>query len=288
MVPYARSSNPIPLGFWKPASGSACSDAEVLDWVSRVVGNGGTVSASTQASACTFMAALNTASIRSKILRLNLYAGDQLAACLVPFIKDKGSTLDAIVVAGTGSGVTPTYTEATGLVMVGNLAGVNGKIIDTGFVGNTDWSSDDNAGMGVYMRTKLTTTDVCMGDAGGGNVTYLLPSYGGTTTYGAMYGVATQQNFADTNGLGHYMVVRRASNDMSLFRNGASQVTTTTPGGNRPSGGSMWVHAYNAANPTCSGRLFAGYQITAGLTASEVLALYNAVQAFQTSLSRNV
>ncbi len=276
MVPYVRASNPVPLAFWKPASSASSCDAEVADWVSRVVGNGGTVSASTQAAACTYAAALSAASIRTKVLRRNHYAGDQLAACFVPYIKDKGSAIET-----NENFVGGDYSEAVGLL--GD--GINKDII-TGFTPSTDWSSDNDCGMGVYVRTKTTANDCQMGCADGSRQDYLLVAYGGTTDYTTMHDPAQQPSFADSAGLGHYFVSRTASNSLVMYKNGVSVASTATPGAATRCTNAMFVHAFSGGAQ--SNRVLAGYEITKGLNATEVLALYNATQAFQTSLGRNV
>ncbi len=280
LVPISLiASSHIPFGFYNYSTSSSSIDPEVLDWAARVTANGGTYNSDSLLAQDLGIKIIKAAGQRSLVLRWNLYCGLDLIACRTPLIIDKGSSIDG------NNGFVPfvesDYSQSTGLVKA--TASAN---LDTGFTCNTDWTSDNDCAMGAYVRTNSSDTGAIMGSASG-NVTYLLPSYGGTTTYASMHSTGTQQSFADTNGLGHYMVVRRASNDFKIYKNGISQVSFTTPDGNRPAN-TIVVHAYNALAPAYSNRIVAGYDICLGMTAAETLVHYNAIQAVQTFLGRNV
>jgi hypothetical protein len=260
-------------------------EPEVGDWIRRVRVNAGAVTGKSVAASDRAMKLVKSAGHRSKILRWNLYCGIGISACKVPLINTKGTTTEGDNGTPLGPFGDADYSEPIGLTGTGT-GGPSGKAFDTGFTPSTDWSDDNNCSMGVYMRSETSATDAQMG-ASSGNVDYLLISYGGTLTYGGMHGTDSQQSFADTNGLGHYMVARRASNSLVVYKNGTSQVSTATPTGNRATS-TILVHAYNALNPAYSGRIIAGYEICAGLTAAEVLSHYYAVQTAQTILGRQV
>src|SRR2546430_17574212 len=94
----------------------SAEDSEVTDWVARSVANGGSVSAATRSAVNTFMGAIKAASLRTKMLRLNLFCGDDfvhdnitatMGAGQVPLIKDKGGSLDLF----SGPTLSWTYAE---------------------------------------------------------------------------------------------------------------------------------------------------------------------------------
>src|SRR5688572_24188883 len=111
-------------GIVTSSSGGFAYDPEVLDWVDRVVANGGSVSQSTKDAANTFMVSIKAAGVRSKIYRLNLYAGTGFAACKTPLIKDIGDAVDTTVNFVSGD-----YSESTGLTGDGGS-----KYLSTGAV----------------------------------------------------------------------------------------------------------------------------------------------------------
>lgn len=63
------------------------SNAEAQNWINRVYTNNGTVSVSTANAVNNFCNAINAAGIRDRFYRLNLFCGDNLAACLVPLYR---------------------------------------------------------------------------------------------------------------------------------------------------------------------------------------------------------
>lgn len=253
-------------------------NSEVIDWIARVVINTGSVSAGTKTAANVFVSAIKTASLRSKILRLNLYAGTGLAACLVPLIRDKGGLIDT----ATGF-VSGDYSEATGLTGNGLT-----KSVDTGFSPPGDWTSDNDCFIGVYARTKTTVAAVLIGGLGGSsNADYIYMT--GVLSYLSCHDTGNQFNYADSIATGHYAGSRIASNDTKLYRNGVSQASSATAGGTR-SNWAIGVHAYQSPGGTFgyTDASLAGYEICKGLTPTETLAYYNALQAFQTALGRQV
>lgn len=253
---------------------------EATSWADHaVVHNGGTVSAATKGYASTFIAAIKTAGIRSKILRLNLYAGDQLAACLTPIIRDVGGFFDV----NTGF-VAGDYSEATGLT--GNTA--NTKYLNTMVIPSEHLLLND-VHIGFYNRTASGEAKIPIGvsNVGGTEVTYCLCGYSGLSYWNA-WGSASQINVADVNGRGFYCGVRDAS-EKRLYKAGTSIVSGVVLTGALPSL-PIYVHCYNLNGAASDSTLrnLAGYTIGKALTGAEVTAFHNALQAFQTSLARQV
>lgn len=84
--------------------------AIVAQWKARVVALGGSMDAATEAAARTLVAALQQAGAWSHLIRLNLHAGDQLTAALVPLMASTGYPVDVGVNLVSGD-----YAPATGL-----------------------------------------------------------------------------------------------------------------------------------------------------------------------------
>jgi hypothetical protein len=68
------------------------SHPEALAWRDAVVANSGTVSASTLAAVTTFCRRIDSAGIRDRFFRLNLFAGTGLPAALVPLFRGQSRT----------------------------------------------------------------------------------------------------------------------------------------------------------------------------------------------------
>lgn len=117
-------------GKWGITLAPQVSNADAQDWVNRVYTNGGTVSASTASAVNTFCNAIDSAGIRDRFYRLNLFCGSNLNAALVPLYRGPsrtgtqyGNTTDT----NNGPFVAGDYAESSGLK--GNQSS---KYLDTG------------------------------------------------------------------------------------------------------------------------------------------------------------
>ncbi len=243
-------------------------------WAFKTVkNNAGSVSAQTIMRANGFIRAILP--IRSKLLRVGLDVGNNLAACLSPVINDVGTATDA-----NNGFAESDFAEATG------LTGDGTKYTAPGFL-MSSMGTVDSTHLGIYVRTKTGTNGGNIGTYDGTNVDYY--SYQGGTGFGNMHGAATGVSTVD-GGVGHYVVSRNASNDLQLYKNAVSVSSQASPGGVRVSTQNVFIHAYNAVG-TAAGKqsgASAGYSAGTGLSAANVLLLYNAFQAFNTLYSRQV
>jgi len=91
-----------------------------------------------------------------------------------------------------------------------------------------------------------------------------------------------------TDSLGHYLVRKNTTNQTSILKNGVLINTATS--GDTISNRNIYLSALNNNNTATafSNRQYAFVSIGDGLTDAEVLNSYILVQAFQTTLSRNV
>lgn len=116
-------------------------DPDVQDWIDRVVAAGSSVSSTHQTAVNTFVASLKSSGVWTDIQRLNVFAGANLTAALIPLKKGIGSTTET----NTGF-VSGDYSESSG------LTGDGSSYIDTGVSITTDLTKSD-FGMGVFVKT---------------------------------------------------------------------------------------------------------------------------------------
>ena len=177
------------------------------------------------------------------------------------------------------SGVTH---SANGMVSNGTTGYAN-----TNFNPNLNGSTLNSHHVSYYSRTNSNGTEVEFG-AAAGPVNTLLEIRTSGTTYAAVNSVASYITFADTNSQGFYIANRTASNVVNVFRNATKKATGTTASISLI-GANYYVMAWNNITPQYySLKQCAFASIGDGLTDTEAANFYTAVQAFQTTLNRNV
>lgn len=274
----------------RPRAGGFHPDA--ADWRTRVVANGGTVSASTMKAVDTFCKAIATAGLRDRFFRLNLFAGTGLSAALVPLFRGPslggtqlGNTTDTNTNFVSGDYV---ETGASG----GLTAGTN-KRLNTG-LNQTDVGAA-SCHLSVYEAAKatgafnnrigsrtsaLTHEHVLTGANPASSM-----AYGIDATAGVRRATTTSYTEAGAFWLGSNL----SSTESTLYKNGTS-VGTASPLARTAQSLAYFVFALNesgtAGDPMTTGRL-ASYSVGLGVTAEQAVAYNTAMQAFQTALTRN-
>ncbi len=287
--PRGGVSARLPVTIYRRASSQLHPEAQ--DWVDRVVANGGSVSASTAAAVDTFCNAIAVASLRDRFYRLNLFCGTGLNACLVPLYRGQslsgtqfGNTTDSNV---GGLFITNDYNEtgASG----GLIGNASTKYLRTGVAHNTLPQNDSHIASYEISRAGATfrTSIGCRttGTTGG----FILGTWANTSQY-ALVGYEINTSLPLTNsGGGFYVGTITGASASALYRNGTGKVTTTattrTPGSQE-----IFVFALNdggSVNVPTDARL-AGYSFGLQMDDAQVLAYSNAMQAFQSALSRSV
>jgi hypothetical protein len=172
----------------------------------------------------------------------------------------------------------------------------NGITFATNGYADTKWlpsanSTTSNVSAGAYSRTNLTAEYAALGALSTGFQGLLITpkASSGITFYGANnYIVDGSGNFVtDTRGLFH--VNRDSSTVSRLYRNGSSIGNTTPTLSNAPAF-AVYLGARNnqgTAESYFNGNLAFAF-LGDTLNSTEATNLYTAVQAFQTTLSRNV
>jgi hypothetical protein len=149
----------------------------------------------------------------------------------------------------------------------------------------------DSTHFSFYSRTNSNGTEVEMGVQHTNSSLNLLEIRTSGTTYIAVNSQGTYTTYADTDSRAFYIANRTASNVVNSWRNSTKKATGTTASSSLPNG-NMWLSAWNnIANPALlyySTKQTAFASIGDGLTDAEAANFYTAVQAFNTTLGRQV
>jgi hypothetical protein len=269
---------------------------EAAAWAARVVANGGTVGTSL-AAVSKFCAAIESAGIRDRFFRLNLFCGSNLNAALVPLYR--GPSLGGTQYGGAtdtnvgGLFVTANYNE-TGAS--GGLAG-NGsnKYLNTGFPTNTLSSSDrhlaaypitwPNGGFQYFLGSESAS--------GVGQQQFALGHFDNADKGAFAFGPTSGSYLNSTTAIssGGMWIGVNTSGSGTIYRNGTANGTQALAAAT-PTAAEIYVFAVNrAANSTAAnyfnGRI-GGYSIGLSMTAPQAAAYNTAMQSFQAALTRNV
>lgn len=280
----------------RPVASAFHPEAQV--WRNAVVGGGGSVSTATLKAVSDFCKAIDQAGIRSKFRRLNLFCGDSdanLVAVRTPLYRGEsragtqyGNALDANVNFVEGD-----YAEtgASG----GLLGNGTSKYLNTGF--NVDQlPGAANCHIASYIRgtQDIASARTLVGVLFNGVTDrYRLflqlsgssaPNYGIQTELGKANS-AIANNRTNTNG-GLILSSRTSTTSLTLYDDAVSIGTNTVSTAETTGAAPFFVFARNGPVEYYNGRM-AGYSIGAGMSGAEATSYYNAMNTFQTALSRN-
>ena len=270
---------------------------EAAAWRTAVVANGGTTpSATTMNAVSKFCKDIDAAGIRSKFRRLSLFCGTSdasLVAVRTPLYRGEsrtgtqyGSSLDTNVNFVEGD-----YTEtgASG----GLLGNGTSKYLNTGF-NVSSLPGAANCHLSAYIRgtQSVSGADTLIGTLFNGTADRYrifllennLSTYAPYTELGKLLNVNTTRSNA--NG-GLFLASRTSTTSLTLYDDAVSIGTNTTSTAEDATGNvPFFVFARNGPTEYYNGRM-AGYSIGAGLSGAEATSYYNAMNTFQTALSRN-
>lgn len=183
----------------------------------------------------------------------------------------------------------------------GGLTFSTNGVVSNGTTGYGDLNSNpNNIGglndfhMSFYSRTdqQVSTAQFDMGAYANPNERTQLNSRSTLDDVRGVVNAITQGTFSNTNSQGMYTVVRRGSTDTEFYKNDTSLGTSSTTSTARPNG-DLFLMARNWINggglvesPTT--RQYAFVTTGNALSDTEVADLYDAIQTFQTTLSRQV
>ena len=244
-------------------------DSDASAFFSRVTTAGGSLSTTEEQAVNTLVTDLKSANIWSKMSAIYPLVGASAAAC--------AQNLKSSSYTGTFDGAW-TY-ASTGVTGNGENNWMN-----TGLLPSTELSLNSTH-LSVYSRTDTPTVtgDV---DMGVNDTAFTLIEIWGGKFYSLINQNATGSNVSVSTSLGHFIGSRISSSEVKGFRNGSTILTSSTNSTNLATA-NIALAAMGAAGYS-SAREYAFASIGEGLTDAEVSDFYTAVQAFQTTLSRNV
>jgi hypothetical protein len=265
-----------------------------------------------------FCAAIDAAGVRSSFLRLNLVCGGNLAAARTPLYRgasQTGTQYGATIDTNVGPYASGDYTESTGLTGDGATKYLNTTLtIGTLATFGANYS---NVHASVYNRTSMNGPQFGGSDYGGGELGVynqnacaldcgINPSFGDTGAYfqtGSSYN-SDHDMYSATTGYGFTLALfSSAANGIMTRQGSALSVTVRNNGAGTYQttdatplwfGGCWYSYDYSSGpmgNPYYADGAVAGYSVgTVGNLSFNGgrVAFYNAMQAFQTALGRNV
>ena len=258
----------IRVGGRTPVGGSAY-DADAQAFFDRVTTAGGTLTTTEKNATNQLVLDMKSAGIWTSMKAVYPMVGASAAACAQNL---KSSSFTGTFTSGwtfASTGVTPNGTSA---------------YMDTGFNGNTNGTLS-NEHISFYSRTNIGDKPI-MGASDGADETNIYPNLGGTFYY-RVQKTNGGSSGTNLNGAAFFMANRVDSSNVSGFRN-TTKYTISNAVGNK-----LNRNYYIGGNNNVVGTAYATNQcafasIGDGLTDTQASNFYTAVQAFQTTLARNV
>ena len=259
----------IRVGGFTPISGGGGFDPDAQAFFDRVTTAGGTLTTTEQNATNQLVLDMKSAGIWSSMKAVYPMVGASAAAC--------AQNLKSSSFTGTfSSGWTFASTGVTG----------NGSSAYMDSTLNPSVSlSQNSTHISYYTRTDTVAGSYEIG-ARSSFFLDLAIRYSGAT-YGGVY--AGESSFSDSNSLGLYQSNRIVSTEQTVWKNGVKSVTGVLSS-NAPMNLNVFIGAYNNGGSASnySIRECAFSSIGDGLTDTQASNFYTAVQAFQTTLSRQV
>jgi hypothetical protein len=256
------------------ASQIASFDADAVAFFARVTAAGGTLSATEKIATNQLVVDLKANSLWTPMKAIYPMVGASAAACAQNL---KSSSFTGTFTSGwtfASTGVTPNGTSA---------------YMDTGCTPTQ--MLQNSCHLSIYNRTNsggLFVDIGCTTSSGAGNDFQIVSRYSGDINY-SIINASNVSGFAQSISSGFQLISRIASTGFSYFSNTTKTAVTKTsisPNSLNVYIGARNLNNLNIDNPT--NRQCAFSSIGDGLTDTQASNLYTAVQAFQTTLSRNV
>jgi hypothetical protein len=185
------------------------------------------------------------------------------------------------------SSFTGTFTSGWTFASTGVTPNGTSAYMDSGFNPRIQASSKDSFHFSIYLRTNLSATTIDIGAETGSLGTFLFPSLSGITyaRLGDVYAALT--SITDTRAF--FQVIRLSATNTKYFVNNVKKADSLVALTDYPNQ-NMLLGALdsNGSAALYSNRQNAFSSIGEGLTDTQASNFYTAVQAFQTTLSRQV
>ena len=274
---------------------------DAASWRTRVVANGGSVSSSTFRAVDVFCRSIESAGLRDRFYRLNLFAGTGLSAALVPLYRGPslgGTQYGNSTDTNAGPFVSGDYGESVGLTPTVGGA----KHLDTGL-------TPDAMPLSVVQAMHLAashgpipapaSTLLCrlIGAANGSVDRHFLNvavQNSGTPVAGSPLGKISEVTSATlptgAQPSASWISSRTSATSLVIYKNGASDGTLATS----VTGIASYNRAFTVCRVNFTGSIIGDsynfphrhYSIGAGLTGAQAAAYETALAAFRTALGR--
>ena len=294
-MPYGLLGDPRPIPM-----PDGVAHPEAAAWRTAAIANGGTVSPSTINAVSNFCQSIAENGLRDRFYRLNLFCGGNLSSAIVPLYSgpSPNGTQYGNATDTNANFVSGDYVEARGLTGTGNngVGAGNSKYLSTGLL-PTAWPSISSFHVSAFAFGVTQTGPSQSSPIGIRNNTAPANKWGfdyrqsytqfhsGGNLFipPAMPAVATDQ---------HWVATRASVTSASGFINGVSQYTNATDVTAtlvaRANAFLVFAQNTDTVPAVFSPLRLGGYSLGASLSEAQAQALYNAMRAFQTALTRNV
>lgn len=250
----------------------ASFDADAAAFFARVTAAGGTLSATEKSATNQLVIDLKANSLWTPMKAIYPMVGASAAAC--------AQNLKSSSFTGTFSSG---WTFASG----GVTGNATSTFMNTGFIPSSNLTNTSGH-YSIYSRTDINQTSIDLGVLSATGPTHqIILRLSGDQIYS--YANSNMgSSITNANSLGHYIVNRNSSTNTQGFKNGTQVVNEAQSAGLPTEAVYIGGRNQNGTSIIPSSREYAFASIGDGLTDTQASNLYTAVQAFQTTLSRNV
>lgn len=259
---------------------------EAADWAARVTAAGATYSGTTLTAVSKFCRSIDAAGIRSKFLRVNLFCGNSITAALIPLYR---SSAYGGAVVGNASDTNNNFVSADYVETGSDTGGLKGngtnKDLETGINPVALSFSLSDHHISVYVKgTEAAGTSRYMlsnnnSGIGGSGLGWL--SSGSAERF---HGPAATLS---PSGTSQGFIVGNVSGSTYDYFRASTSVASATGSGGSYANNQYRVFSANGLLYSLQ-RYIRAYSIGLGLSGDQINAYYNAMQAFQTALGRQV
>jgi hypothetical protein len=245
-------------------------DADWLAYYNRVIAAGGSLSTTEQNATKTLVSDLKAYGIWSEMKAIYPMVGASAAACAQNL---KSSSF-------TGS-----FTTGWTFSTIGATPNGTGAYMDTNINANTSLNINSSH-ISYYRNTINSSTGI--GVLVGINDLSLFLQPISTNFYGSLATTIISDKSGSYNITGFFMVNRPSSTIQKLIRNNTIELSESKTSSSYASSQNIFLSNYNTAATFATNSRCAFASIGDGLTDTEASNFYTSVQAFQTTLSRQV
>jgi hypothetical protein len=246
-------------------------DADAQAYFDRVTTAGGTLTSTEKTAVNQLVIDLKANSLWTPMKAIYPMVGSSAAACAQNL---KSSSFTGTFTSGwtfSSTGVTPNGTSA---------------YMNSGIVSSTQLILNSSH-LSYYSRTTSNGVEVEIGNFSGTNGSLIEIRTSGVSYY--RINQTTDISHSDADSKGFYIANRTASNIVNAFKNATKTINSTVVSSALPTN-NIFIGAVNISGAPLyfSTKQCAFASIGDGLTDTQASNFYTAVQAFQTTLSRNV